>query len=242
MTTPPPITANQLERLVSVERFASFRRETSHPDAAVALYTWNAKVSGAYGELLQHVEVFVRNAMHRQLTELHSRARGRASTQAWFDEPSWAKHHWLDEHAKKQIRKATSRAGHRPNSPNPGKVIAALGFGFWRHLARPRYEQSFWVPALDNAFATPGACPSTRRDAVEHRLAFLHILRNRISHCEPIIHPIRYRHRGHPRTSKTLTGLYTDAIELVSFISADAAHWLTHETRGLQRLLQARTP
>ncbi len=59
MTT-PTITADQLERLVSVQRFASFRRLTSHPEAAVALYAWNSKVSGGFAELLNHVEVFVR--------------------------------------------------------------------------------------------------------------------------------------------------------------------------------------
>lgn len=40
MTTPIP--AAELERLVSVERFASFRRSTPYPQAGVARYTWNA--------------------------------------------------------------------------------------------------------------------------------------------------------------------------------------------------------
>ena len=88
MTT--PITAAELERLVSVERFAPFRRATSHPEAAVALYTWNAQVAGAFAELLHHVEVLVRNAIHNQLTTLHSQAPGRPANKAWFGEPACA--------------------------------------------------------------------------------------------------------------------------------------------------------
>ena len=236
MTT--PITAAELERLVSVERFASFRRATSDLEAAVALYTWNARVTGAFAELLHHVEVLIRNAMHSQLTVLHSQAHGRPANKAWFDEPSWAKHHWFHHHAQIQIAKAAKRAGHTPNNPRPGKVIAALSFGFWRYLASARYEQSFWVPALDNAFAAPGPRHKDRRQAVEQRLVFLHILRNRISHCEPIIHPIQ--HTSPRRPAKTLDELYADAIQLVSFISPVAAQWLEHEPRHLTRLLQAR--
>ena len=239
MTT-PSITAAQLERLISAERFATFRQAEPDPDTAVALYTWNAQAAGAFAELLHHVEVLTRNAMHDQLTALHAQAPGRPTHKAWFDEPNWAKHHWFDKHAKKEITKATRRAGHRPDNPRPAKVIAALNFGFWRYLTSPRYEQSFWVPALDHAFNTPGANPQERRRAVEDRLIVLHKLRNRISHCEPIIHPIRNTPRGQPETSKTLDQIYTYANDLVSYVSPTAARWLEYQTRDLAQLLHNR--
>ena len=237
---PPTITAAELQRLISAQRFASFRQAAARPEAAVALYTWNARVAGAFAELLHHVEVLVRNAMHNQMTNLHAQVPGRPPHKAWFDEPKWSKHHWFNKGAQEQITDATKRAGHTPAHPNPGKVIAALNFGFWRYLARERYEQSFWIPALDSAFTAPGAHPPARRRVVEQRLAFLHTLRNRISHCEPIIYPIRHTPRRQPAVSKTLDQLYTDAIELVSFISPTAADWLEHETRHLPQLLHNR--
>ena len=89
-TRPDPasvFTADELEGLVSVQRFASFRQATTDPAAAVALYTWNARVSGAFAELIQHVEVLVRNAMHRRLTAHHAQVSGRPPGKAWFDEP-----------------------------------------------------------------------------------------------------------------------------------------------------------
>lgn len=237
---PPIITADQIEHLVSAERFALFRHMTSHPEAAVALYAWNSKVSGGFAELLNHVEVFVRNAIHNRMVGLHDQYAGRSASKAWFDEPAWGKHRWFDEHAKRHVAKATLRAGHSPQDPRPGKVIAALSFGFWRYLVSIRYEQSFWVPALDAAFSAPGKSPSDRRQEVEDRLVFLHLLRNRISHCEPILLPIRHTRRGRQPTTKDLTDLYADAIELVFFISPVAAEWLKSETSRIQALLRHR--
>ena len=206
------------------------------PETAIALYTWNAQVAGAFAELLHHVEVLIRNAMHHQLTALHVQAPGRPAHKAWFDEPNWAKHHWFDTHAKRTIAKAARRAKHTPNNPRPGKVIAALNFGFWRYLTSPRYEQSFWVPALDHAFDAPGATSPDRRQAIERLLILLHTLRNRISHCEPIIHPIRYSLQA----SKTLDEIYAAAIEPVSYVSQTAAPWLECQTRTLPQLLHDR--
>ena len=240
MTSPPTITATRLEHLISAERFATFRHAEADPDVAVALYTWNAQVAGAFSELLHHVEVLTRNAMHNHLTTLHAQAPRRPDHKAWFDEPDWAKHHWFDSHAKKEIARAIERAGHTSNNPSPGKVVAALNFGFWRYLTSPRYEQSFWTPTLDHAFNTPGATPQDRRRIVEQHLVCLHKLRNRISHCEPIIHPIRYRTRRQPETSKTLDQIYTIAIEHVSYISPTAARWLEYQTRTLSQLLHNR--
>ena len=204
-TRPDPasvFTADELEGLVSVQRFASFRRATTDPAAAVALYAWNARVSGAFAELIQHVEVLVRNAMHRRLTAHHAQVSGRPPGKAWFDEPSWVRHHWFNKADRVKIRSAIGRAGHTSYRPDPGKVIAALNFGFWRYLASARYEQSLWVPALDNAFTAPGRDFGDRRRAVEHRLAYLHPLRNRISHCEPSSVPSDVRSEVCPKSPR----------------------------------------
>jgi hypothetical protein len=178
--------------------------------------------------------------MHDQLAELHARVPGRLPGKAWFDEPSWVRHRWFNDRAREQIASAKERAGHTQGRPRPGKVVAGLNFGFWRFLASVRYEQSFWVPALDKAFVAPGLHAGDRREAVEQRLVLLHKLRNRISHCEPIIHPIRHTFRQKPEVTRTPAQLYADAVELVSFISPEAARWLEHETRSLQRLLHNR--
>lgn len=50
---PPPIDPIELEALISVERFATYLGATGDPQRAVALYRWNARVSGAFAALLQ---------------------------------------------------------------------------------------------------------------------------------------------------------------------------------------------
>ena len=128
-TRPDPasvFTADELEGLVSVQRFASFRQATTDPAVAVALYAWNARVSGAFAELIQHVEMLVRNAMHRRLTA--PPCSGSAvvlPVKPWFDEPSWVRHHWFNKADRAKIRSAIGRAGHtwgvrqeRPTDPH----------------------------------------------------------------------------------------------------------------------------
>lgn len=187
--------AADLERLVSARRFSTYLRAASDPDEAVRLYLWNARISGAFAELLQHVEVIVRNAMHASLAAHHGSIPGRPHGAEWFDGPSWVRHHWLNAPAQTSIEKAVRFARHSPAHPRPDKVVSELGFGFWRYLVSDRYEQSLWVPALDGAFGAPGATVRERRHAVEDRLAPLHLLRNRIAHCEPIFGTITYTRR-----------------------------------------------
>jgi hypothetical protein len=237
---PPTIDAGDLEQLISAERFGPYRRATASADEAVRLYEWNARASGAYAELLQHVEVLVRNAMHDSLTAHYATILGRVPGATWFDSPSWVRHHWFNRPAQDTINKAVAKAGHSPTQPRPGKVVAEIGFGFWRYLASDRYEQSLWVPALDGAFAAPGQRVRDRRRAVEDRLGPLHLLRNRIAHCEPIFGSITYKRRRTAPLSRDLAALHADALELVGWISPDAEAWLTTGLRYLPALLAQR--
>jgi hypothetical protein len=234
---PPWITSGELERLISPERFATYLSRTGDPDRALALYRWNACISGAFAELLHHVEVIVRNAMHDRLAAYHATVGGRPPGAAWFDEPRWVRHHWFHRQALTSISRAVGAAGHTPAMPRPGKVISDLNFGFWRYLASDRYEQSFWTPALDHSFTAPGKTVRARRHAVEDRIAPLHLLRNRIAHCEPIFGTITYRRRRKAPATKSLGDLRSDALELVSWVSPAAATWLTHDVDQVARLI-----
>ena len=225
MTTPPTISDTLLEQLISSERFAAYVR-TARGDRgrAVQLYRWNGLVSGAFYEVLQYVEVLFRNALHHQLEGLHATIAGRPAGAAWFDEPSWVAHHWFHTQALDARDKAIAAAGHSLARPRPGKVVAELPFGFWRFLVTARYEQSFWVPALDAAFPDlPAGRPDVRRRQVEHHVAFLHLLRNRIAHHEPIHGTISYRQKGGPRERYDLAALHRLTLELLAWISPDAA-------------------
>ena len=152
--------ADRLEGLVSPARFAVFVHACCGGDRerAVALYHWDAELSGALHVDLGYVEIALRNRMHNALSEHHSRLRRRPAGTEWFDGPSWVRHHWFDRAGQTAIDDACRIARHwPPHASRPDAVVAALGFGFWRYLVTARYEQSFWVPILDHAFAAvPG--------------------------------------------------------------------------------------
>ena len=235
-----PVSATDLEHLISSPRFSTYLRAAADADEAVRLYLWNARISGAFAELLQHVEVIVRNAMHVALTAHHDSISGRAAGAQWFDGPSWVRHHWFNQPAQTSIDNAVRFAKHTPLHPRPDKVVSELGFGFWRYLVSDRYEQSLWVPALDLAFGAPGAAVRERRRAVEDRLAPLHLLRNRIAHCEPIFAPSTYRRRRVAPTPKRLEDLHGDALDLISWVSPPAVAWISNEVDQVAGLLAKR--
>ena len=63
----------------------------------------------------------------------------------------------------------------------PGKVMAELSFGFWRHLTSASHEKTVWVPYLHHAYP-----PRTDRASVDKIIGNINTVRNRIAHHEPI--------------------------------------------------------
>ena len=103
-------------------------------EQALALYEWNSSVAAAFFEVLGHFEVLLRNALHEQLTIWHT-SRGR--TDAWYDD----RRGLLDEHSRDDIAKAREKLRRSHETEVPGKMLAELGFGFWRYLLDKRYER-----------------------------------------------------------------------------------------------------
>lgn len=191
MTTDPdsapgsPLT-ELLERRLSRERLTPYRRAVGGDlERAVALYVWNAEVAASFFEVLGHLEVLLRNALHDELTTWHS-ANGRP--EHWYDDPGGV----LDDKRRADIVTARARLMRDRKQETPGKVVAELTFGFWRFLLDRRYQNTLWAQALRHAF--PHVVPQ-RRQAVYEPVEHLARLRNRIAHHEPIHHlPLAQHH------------------------------------------------
>ena len=130
----------------------------------------DATVAGALWEVLGHVEVVLRNARHDTLTARHQR-RGRAGH--WYADPVGE----LPQHARDDVGRAKQRLLRAGAPPLPGKIVAELGFGFWRFLLARRYTASLW-PALRPAFPY---LPGPDRRLLEAPVARLHVGRNRVT-------------------------------------------------------------
>lgn len=165
-------TLAQLERWVSKDRLTKY---VVAPADTVALYQWNADLTGALFELIGHTEIMLRNVIHDQLAP-HSPAG------AWYDDS----HYPFNPNAQREIRRAKARAASGRPSPRPGKVVAELNFGFWRYLLTATYQTTVW-PRVSPGFAGTPRHQRNRR-TIEETVTRIHGLRNRVAHHEPVFH------------------------------------------------------
>lgn len=179
-----------VERWLSPPRLGVYLNATGgNRDAALDLYEWNARLGAAFGHDLAHLEVGLRNAYDRALTEhlnlpTHWTAAGTQVFAPVLRTRKRGPHGKVsvDINAKPRasLERAIREAGGR-KAP-PGKVIAQLTFGFWRYLTSAAHEVTLWRPALHHAFP-----PGTSRPDVDTPVGRLHELRNRVAHHEPLL-------------------------------------------------------
>jgi hypothetical protein len=113
----------------------------------------------------------------------------------------------LDERGQESVTLARTKLG---SDASHGKLVAELTFGFWTSLLNKNYEQTFWVPALHDAF--PGLSSSQRtRRTVSSRMNKIRDLRNRVFHHEPIW----YR--------RTLVNDHADLLRTIAWLSPFAS-------------------
>ena len=94
----------------------------------------------------------------------------------------------------------------------PGHVVAAFTFGFWRKLLSRSYDRTLWVPTLHDAFL-PGTAGRRVYDAADR----LNIQRNRIAHHERIANPHQIKQAGqnlagaiHPQAELWVSTLWSE--------------------------------
>lgn len=165
------ITPEQLESWISSERFERYRQNSFDP---VALYIYNAQRSAVMSEIILHVEVLVRNVIHRELS-----STSRSQNISWYRD---TEHYKFNKHMQKKLQDAVKSAG--GNSASDGKVVAELMFGTWRFLLSSHYQATIW-PVVSRGFTGK---PRSERNREELYAAMdgLNKLRNRCSHAEPI--------------------------------------------------------
>ncbi|HET8684200.1 MAG TPA: hypothetical protein VFM54_20350 [Micromonosporaceae bacterium] len=150
-----PAELAMIERRLSAERLSAYRTAVGDDlERAIYLYEWNRDLTSALGATLGDIEVVVRNAMHEQLTRWSASKHGQPW---WYLDPNAV----LTDRAREDITKARDRATYDGKPETPGRVVAELGFGFWRYLLARRYERVLWLPCLRHAFpGLRGAWPA----------------------------------------------------------------------------------
>ncbi len=210
-----------LETSLSPERLATYvAGAKGDREKAVRLYTWNTAVSAAFYGPLQGLEIALRNAVHRELSNRYGTD--------WYDDPKSG----LDAGTLSRVAAARADLKRDGYPDDPPHLVAALSFGFWVALLGPggrlssggkaNYEMTLWRAGLFRAF--PNAKVS--RKAVHKPLDYLRTFRNRIAHHEPIF-------------DRHLTKDYASLMELTGWISKDTQTWIAHHSRVPAVLAQA---
>jgi len=188
--------------ILSADRFSTYLL-WADGDVTLAerLYSYNVQLSADFYSSLHMLEIALRN----KCDEAISNARG----VNWLDDPAVM----VDAYQRKCVVDARTIL-HREHKPaTHGQMVAELNFGFWSSLFGPR-SNHLWGQILRPIFNTPGL----KRKDVAQKLRDLRRLRNRIAHYEPIL-------------AQPITRLHADMLALTSWMSVDAAAWITsHST------------
>jgi hypothetical protein len=172
--------------------------------AAIALYDWNAQISGAFMAPLHICEVVVRNAVSDALTALYG--------DRWPWSPVF------------EASLPTSRFGYSPRRDladarrgqvTTGKVIPELKFVFWQKMFTGRHDVRVWEPHLRRVLPNLDASKSVAdlRLAIYDELEEIRKLRNRIAHHEPIF-------------ARNLTNDLAKVEALIRFRCQHTANWM----------------
>ena len=165
-----------LLRVISEPRFASYLKAAGHDwDKAWKLYIWNAKMGEAFHLPIQTTEVALRNSLCAVFT-------GRFG-------PNWATSSSfeaiIDAKLQGDLDVVKNRIARMGKKLENGQVVASLSFGFWVGLLHRRYFPPIWSSDLATAF--PQLPNGIDHRSVYTRFSHIAILRNRISHHEPLI-------------------------------------------------------
>lgn len=166
-----------VERALGPDRLDRYLRACSDDvTAALRLYEWNCAVSSALFEVLGDVEVVVRQALHRELSEWH---KSKGFPGEWYDNA----HGLLTPRAVTEIASARRRLKSRNLHETPSSLIPELPFGFWRFLLTRTYAPTIWRISGRKAFPNVGP---NEASALWASMGRLHRLRNLIAHHEPV--------------------------------------------------------
>jgi hypothetical protein len=208
--TPAPVTTvlmDAFDRTISADRLKTYLIASGFkPEAAVALYRWNAAIGQSFHFPLQAVEVALRNVIHGTLTQEFG--------------PDW----WsdgncrsvLNEKRTAEIDKAARRFRKKyQRTPVTGQIVASLTLGFWASMLHREYNSTLWDGHSSATFPhlqAPATIATVSRTATS-----IQDLRNRIFHQEPLI--------GHD-----LSADYAAILRMLGWICPETKEWVRHHS------------
>lgn len=168
------------EEVMSVARMSRYRSGTSTTKKAMTLYRLNLKASQELFTIICCFEVAIRNKINKQAINTlgNDWLLNGAVPGGIFDNHNC-------RYTRQIINDAVNKLG---NSYTHSKLVAEIGFGFWRFMFAPHQFTAMGRTLLCIFPAKPISTPamSYNQKYVFNQLAMINDLRNRIAHHEPI--------------------------------------------------------
>ncbi|WP_258184308.1 hypothetical protein [Microbacterium foliorum] len=202
---------------------------------ALSLYRWHTELTAAVQAVLGIAEVVLRNTIDRELQGWNNNQTN--GTRSWLlaepASPLRSLSAGKRKEALERAQKAADRrpAGHRRHGlpVTHDDVLAHITFGLWKELlpnhlpgaADPSNStvnanrEFLWTDCLEAAF--PNEADADGRITF-WRVAHLHLLRNRVSHMEPLL-------------DVDVADRIQEALALVRSIDRDVANWVSGANR-----------
>ena len=163
-----------LEQALSLEEFARYLDwAAGDRSRAIELYTLNTQLSESLYTPLQMLEIALRNRIHAVMSA--------ALHEQWYDDSTCQ----LDSRQTEQLVKAKQDLADAAKAATPGRIVAALTFGYWTAFFNTDYED-LWRKHLHRIAQRAGGKALRRKD-FSTALTPIRLLRNRIAHHEPIL-------------------------------------------------------
>jgi hypothetical protein len=165
-----------LHHPISQIRLERYRGEPACDLHMVTNYFWNVALAESLHPTLHGVELALRNTVHLTLTN-------RYGVEEWWDEP-----HTLHRNQYAHVARIRQDYLSTYGTPiTPGRMVAALSFGFWVIVLSGPHISQIWrwkrFRLVDQAF--PYRAGTDLRD-IYRRFNDIRLLRNRVMHHERI--------------------------------------------------------
>jgi hypothetical protein len=172
---------NQFENIISAPRMSRYLNACSgNTRKSMTLYRLNLKLSQEFFTIISCFEISLRNKIDEHLTSTlgNDWLRNGAQRNGIFDNRN-------NRQTKKSINDAINSLG---ESYTHNKLVAELGFGFWRFLFAQKQYTATGRDLLRIFPAKPISTPTNQynQNYVFNQLAEINKFRNRIAHHEPI--------------------------------------------------------
>ncbi|MDQ3781084.1 MAG: hypothetical protein M3354_11155 [Chloroflexota bacterium] len=201
---------HELQNALSRERLAAYQARDDDDLAAVITYFWNIALCEALYPGLAALEVSMRNGIHGALA-------AHLATDHWYDRRE--ERHLLLRREAQQVEEAKQKIRKTRKPVTPGRVVAALSYGFWTSLLDSGYGNTIWTPKIRSVLmqhAFPYAPDHFHvRSRVHQRFNSIRFLRNRVFHYEPIWSGI-YLPNGR---QMHLADLHADIIDAIGWVN-----------------------